>query len=117
MTDMKICVAAMTEWPEGARPKGIVLLRSFTDKQVSFLPHEYADEALMNDHAIALFEIAGLKWLSDFYPGRRYVQIDRDDHNGTFEVSISHIDRAIEHSGSGPTLLSALHSAILSTSK
>lgn len=105
MTDTEIAIAALTDWPEGARPqkvyideRGLPRTQSPTGR-----PH-----MLRWDHAIALFVAAGLEWLLE---KERMQTIARGDNTYiAFRMPGEIVDRGLQ-----PTLLSAPDAAIRAT--
>lgn len=116
MTDQEICVAAMTEWPAEARPKDI----EWSERSRTFrLSHDGFESSPRLHVAIALFESSGLKWLVDKSKWALHVAPPDDEENRGYTVGWPiDFDQAKQGRwkslGEGPTLLSAIHAAILS---
>lgn len=112
-TDLEIAIAALTDWPEGARPKALMYDRgqqAWTDD---------CGKVLYDIHAIALFVAAGIQWLlrRGFHDALR---LNRT-HGSVGDIyAIAKLDGGSAFtpaSGSGPTLLASIDSAIRSFPK
>lgn len=104
MTDPEICIAALTDWPVEARPKGIDTMYQEWYDQGSISSGVFSDEI-----AIALFRDSGLGWL---LTKNTHIELSDvgPDIGPRFGVLVHHLaDREY-----GPTLLSAIDAAIRS---
>lgn len=126
MNDNDICIKALTEWPEEARPKFVC--RRGQVWHVDTLP-------VPLDSAISLFEISGLKWLLALKPKRvrRVTTVFYDDARSEWVIEVwkrsttdstyGYADDPPEDDYASPethratTLLSAIDAAIRATTK
>jgi len=110
MTDIDLCKVAFDKWP--VRPEGLLW---WVGPNAEWWELDGAECAPR--HVIALFESAGLKWLSS--QGWNYDVSDRTSTGGGVRMHVfNHLDferlSGIDEFD-GQSLLAALHAAIMST--